>query len=103
MRKYDRDNWRLGGIYYAFKLMDQFMKKKNNRKDLNIPTTQAINGRGWRMWKLDTDKIGVDVLNSPITSKAYISKRQIIANMRLSKYAQRQKLKLSFCYSLKAS
>ena len=23
-----------------------YEKKKNNRKDLNIPTTQAINGRG---------------------------------------------------------
>ena len=33
------------------------------------------------MRKTDTDKAGVDVPNSPITSKAYISKSQIIANV----------------------
>lgn len=34
--------------------------------------------------KLDTDEVGVDVLNSPITSKDYnISNGQIIANVIL--------------------
>ena len=56
------------------------------------------------MEKLDADEVGVlDILNSPITSKDYISKGQIIANVILLKYTQEQKLKLSFCYSLKAS